>query len=230
VRTTACRLIVSTWKKSAARIPSAWAVRNSASSGRCGADPGRRQPRARSPRPWTARSDAPAGSTHPGFYGGPNVVLPCPMQHQLLQRGRRRCTPGVSTSSGVVPLPGDQAAVPAQQRPWGDQKDAAPAAAQEQRRQRGLPEPDCGLIADLTVDLSPQHRVLMSENEQLGVLAGVPAQQYRWHGQQRTSCSVQQRNDHLGSISAAAEELRPWIPTSGDDFPSPTVWSHADGS
>lgn len=61
----------------------------------------------------------------------------------------------------------------------------------------------------------------MSENEQLGVLAGIPAQQDRRHGQQRSSCSVQQRNDHPGSISAAEEELRTWAPTSGDDFPSP---------
>jgi hypothetical protein len=25
------------------------------------------------PRPWMARSDAPAGPAHPGFYGGPTV-------------------------------------------------------------------------------------------------------------------------------------------------------------
>ncbi|MDQ7802683.1 hypothetical protein Q5425_03000 [Amycolatopsis sp. A133] len=63
----------------------------------------------------------------------------------------------------------------------------------------------------------------MPENKQLSVLAGIPAQQDRQHGQQRTSCSVQQRNDHPGSISAAEVDLHTSAPTSGDDFPSPTT-------
>jgi hypothetical protein len=99
--------------------------------------------------------------------------------------------------------------VPAQQCPGGDQEYAAPPAAQ-------------GSDDSAAVNLSPQHRVLVSKNEQLGVLAGIPAQQDLRHGQQRTSCSVQQRNDHPSSISAAEEELRTWAATSGDDFPIPT--------
>ena len=75
---------------------------------------------------------------------------------------------------------------------------------------------------DWAVQLSPPHRVLVPQYEQFGVLGGVPAEQDRRQGQQRTSCSVQQRNDHPGSISTAAKELRTWAPTSGDDFPSRT--------
>lgn len=199
-------VIVSTWKKSAAMIPSTWAVRNSRQLGPVRRGAGSTPAACKISQTVDGAIRCPSRANSPlDSAVAPPWVLPRQPQHQLLQRGHRRWTPSASTSSDVVPLRSDKSAVPTQQRPWGDQEDTAPA---EQRRQRGQPKPVCWLITDRTVNLSPQHRVLMSENEQLGVLAGVPAQQYRRHGQQRTSCSVQQRNDHPGSISATAEELR----------------------
>jgi hypothetical protein len=111
----------------------------------------------------------------------PWVLLGQP-QCQLGERGRGGWAPGASASSGVVPLPGDHSAVPGQQSPRSDRKDTAPAAARQQRRQCSQPEPVSWLVADRTVELSPQHRVLVPQHEQFGVLGDVPAQQYRRHG------------------------------------------------
>lgn len=199
---------MSRWKKSAAMIPSARAVRNSRQLGPVQRGAGSIPAACRichtveeaigCPSPAKLALD----STMP-----PPRVPPRQAQHQPLERGRRGRSPSAPASSGEVPLPGDQPAVPGQQRPRRDRDNVPPAERGYQRRQHGQPQPVRGLVADRTPELPPHHRVLVPQHQQFGVLGGVPARQHRGNGQQPTSGLVQQRDDHPRSIPATTDPL-----------------------
>ena len=153
----------------------------------------------------------------------PPRVLPRQAQYKLLECCRSGRAASASPPVGVVPLAGDQPPVPSQQRPRRDWEDVPPVTARYQRRQRGQPEPVRGLVANRTVELSSQHRVLVPQHQKFGVLGSVPAQQHRWHGQQRTRGPVQQRDDHPRSIPATTGESARRLPSAAMTLRAPQV-------
>ena len=68
----------------------------------------------------------------------------------------------------------DQPAVPGQQRRWRNREDGGPAAAGYEPCQRGEPQPVSRPVPD-PAGVAAQHRVLVAEYEQLGILRQVAA-------------------------------------------------------
>jgi hypothetical protein len=89
------------------------------------------------------------------------------------ERLDRCCGCGTSgaLARGVIPRPGDEPAVPAEQRARGNREDLLPARAMHQSRQRGKPEPVCGLVTDRPGQLPTKHDVLVPQHEKLRTLA-----------------------------------------------------------
>lgn len=71
----------------------------------------------------------------------PTWILPGEPQHQSLHHTRRRRSPGPAPTLAVVPLPGDQLAVPRQQRPRRHREHLRPPMPGDQRGQRCEPQP-----------------------------------------------------------------------------------------
>ena len=80
-----------------------------------------------------------------------------------------------------VVLPAGQFAVPGQQGRWCHGKDRGPAAARYQPRQRGEPGPIWGLVPH-PPGVTAQYRVLVPEDQQLGILRLVPAERHDGQG------------------------------------------------
>ena len=74
-----------------------------------------------------------------------------------------------------VVLPGDQFAVPGQQRRGGHREDPGPLPPRDERGQRGEPGP-VGRLVTYPAGVPAQHRVLVPEHQQLGVLRLGPAE------------------------------------------------------
>jgi hypothetical protein len=91
--------------------------------------------------------------------------------------------PAGAPSRAVVPFRRDEPAMPRQQGAGRDREDPTPPAAGYQPGQRSQPEPVKGLIPDSVVDLTPQHRVLVPQHQQLRDLRRLAAQQYPGDGQ-----------------------------------------------
>ena len=81
--------------------------------------------------------------------------------------------------AGVIPLAGDEVAVPAQDRGRGDREDLRPVAAAHQPRQRRKPEPVGMIPPQAAAELAAQHLVLVAQHEQLGVLGPIRPGQHR---------------------------------------------------
>ncbi len=79
---------------------------------------------------------------------------------QFLDRCCGRRTSGLA-ARGVVPLPGDQPAMPGQNRGRSDRKDLCPAATGQQPGQGGQPQPVDGLLVH-PGDLAAQYGVLVA--------------------------------------------------------------------
>jgi hypothetical protein len=122
----------------------------------------------------------------------PARVFASQIKDELLDRRASGWPPGRASACAVVPLPGDESAMPGQDRRGLNREDVAPAAAGEQRGQRGEPETISRLVPDLTGDLAPQYGVLVPEHEQFGVFGGVTVQQHRGDGQQSSGQVIQQ--------------------------------------
>ena len=88
--------------------------------------------------------------------------------HELADRGCRGRPPG-TPSARVVPLACDQPPVPGEQRRRGHREYLAPPAPGDQLGQCREPQPVGRLVAD-PADLAAQHRVLVPEHQQLGIL------------------------------------------------------------
>jgi len=114
--------MVSTWTKSAARMPRAWAVRNCFQVGRCGGVRGRSRRRAGSATPWRRRS---GGRARLARAGAPARIAGCHPDHEPTDRGCRG-RPSGTPPAGVVPLVGDQPPVPGEQRRRGHREHLTP--------------------------------------------------------------------------------------------------------
>jgi hypothetical protein len=86
--------------------------------------------------------------------------------------------PSWPAPTGVVPLAGDEVAVPAQDRDRGDREVFRPPAAAHQPRQGRLPAPARMFRSQPAGQLAAQHLVLVAEHQQLGVLGQVRADQH----------------------------------------------------
>jgi hypothetical protein len=112
----------------------------------------------------------------------PAAVLSGQPQDQLPDGGRRAGSARTATR-GERPLPGDELAVPGQQRGGGDRKDLAPALPRDQPGQDRQPDPVGGLVAD-PGDLTAQHRVFMAQCQHFRVLGHAAAQHRSRHRDQ----------------------------------------------
>ena len=110
-------------------------------------------------------------------------------------RGRSSGTPPVR----VVPFACDQPPVPGQQRRRGHCEHLAPPAAGDQPGQCGKPQPVARLVAD-PADLAAQHRVLVPEHQEFGVLGHLTPGQHHQTAEQTANEQVDDREDHSAMI------------------------------
>ena len=89
-------------------------------------------------------------------------------------RAMLRTVAGLAPVARVVP-PGGEPAVPGQQCRGRHRKDPGPAPPRDEPRARGEPGPVGWLVPD-PARVPAQHRVLVPEHQQLGVLRLVPAE------------------------------------------------------
>jgi hypothetical protein len=153
-------MTVSTATKSTARAAWAWAVRNWRQVGpdRCGAGS---MPASREDLPDGGGGDAVAESDQFALHApvSPGGVLSCPAHHEVRDRRCGGWTSG-SAACGVVRFPGDERAVPGQERGGCDREDLGPAVARQQSGHRGQPHP-VGRCGAEPGDLAAQHGVLV---------------------------------------------------------------------
>jgi len=112
--------------------------------------------------------------------------------------GRRAAGPAART--GVV-LPRGQSAVPGQQRRGCHREDPGPLPARDKRGQYSEPGPVGVLVTDRAGGPA-QHRVLMPEHQQLGVLRLVPAEHQRNQAEQPAHQQVSDLQRHPNSQSS----------------------------
>jgi hypothetical protein len=191
---------VSTWTKSTARMPRAWAARNCfhVGPGRRGA--GQSQHHAGSATPW--RSDPVAELDELALHSPvpPRRVICCHADHEHADHGCRGRPPG-TPSARVIPLACDQPPVPGQQCRRGHRERLAPSPPGDQPGQCREPQPVGWLVAD-PADLAAKHRVLMPEHQELGVLGHLMPGHHHEAAKQTTNEQVDDRNDHSAMIPA----------------------------
>jgi hypothetical protein len=178
---------VSTWTKPAARTPRACAVRNclqvGARAAGCGAGPGSVQD-----PPHRGRCDPVA---EPGEFALPAPVPPHRIvgrdaDDELADRGLRGRPPGTPPVR-VSPCACDQAPVPGEQRRRGHRDHLGPPVPGDQPGQCRQPQPVARLVAD-PADLAAQHRVLVPEHQELGILGHLtPGQHHQQPSRRRMS-------------------------------------------
>lgn len=104
-----------------------------------------------------------------------------------------------ASSRGVVPLPGDEPAMPAEHRAWRGWEDLAPARTRYQPGQRGEPESVRRLVADRASQLPTKHSVLMPKHKQFRIPRRLTAEQHRRSGQH--PCTAETRSpEHALSL------------------------------
>jgi hypothetical protein len=113
------------------------------------------------------------------------------------RRGRSSGTPPVR----VIPFACDQSPVPGQQRRRGHREHLAPPAPGDQPRQCRKPQPAGWLVAD-PADLTAQHRVLVAEDQELGILGHLTPGQHHQTGEHTAQEQVDAREDHSVMIPA----------------------------
>jgi hypothetical protein len=149
------------------------------------------------PRRSTARGSLRAWSARRGSAGSPTAGSPSP--------GGRRSRRFSARSAGGRPGGGcscrtsaHQSAVPGQQRRGCHREDPGPLPPRDRRGQRGEPGPVGGLVPD-PAGGPAQHRVLMPEHQQLGVLRLVPAEHQRNQAEQPAHQQVSDLQRHPNS-------------------------------
>ena len=167
---------VSTWKKSTARIPAAWACRNCRHVGPArrgaGSMPGAR----RISQTVDCATVTPSFVPSPWIRRIPTADSPSPAGHQGGRCQAPRRPAGFAPVARVV-LARGQLAVPGQQRAWRHWADFGPAVAGYEPCQRGEPHPVRRLILH-PAGVPAQHRVLVPEHEQFSILRPVAAEQH----------------------------------------------------
>jgi hypothetical protein len=108
----------------------------------------------------------------------------------------------------VVPLAGDQLAVPGQQGARGDGEDAGPAVPGYQRGQSGKPEPVRRLVAHRRGQLSAQHRVRVPQYQHLRSIDASRCSSS--FGSDRSPRTVRYASDTI--ITTASQTIDPRVP------------------
>ena len=161
--------MVSTTKKSVAKMPLAWAARNCFQVG---------PPRGAGPRPWrrsTRRIElAEMRTPEPAKLAlnantSPAAVLPVETDDELDDLIAERGTSRASQGSPSLPLATRELPVPAQQG-LGRDEEAPPPPSREQPAERREDRSVRGPVADAAVELPLQHADLVAEHHQLDVL------------------------------------------------------------
>ena len=160
----------------------------------------------------------------------PRRILRRHADHELADRGCRGRPPG-TPPAGVVPFACDQPPVPGEQRRRGHREHLAPPAAGDQPRQCREPQPVARLVAD-PADLAAQHRVLVPQHQEFGILGHLTPGQHHQAAEQATHEQVDDRKDHSAMIPARqaaqarssnrAPQAEP-RPTTTDDGPIAAV-------
>jgi hypothetical protein len=114
----------------------------------------------------------------------PTRILLGQPQHQRLHRAGGRWPAWPPAALAVVPFDRDEPAVPREQGRGRDREHPRPSASREQRGQRSEPDPVQRLVPHRTGELPAQHRVLMPQHQQLGILGRASTQQHRQDRQQ----------------------------------------------
>ena len=125
----------------------------------------------------------------------PRWVVRSDADHELADCGCRR-RPAGGPSAGVVPFTCGQLPVPGEQRRRGNREHLAPLSAGDQPRLWGEPQ----LVAD-AADLAAQDRVLVPQDQELGILGHLTPGQHHGAAEQAAHKQVDGREDHSGMIS-----------------------------
>jgi len=112
----------------------------------------------------------------------PGGIVRGDADHELADRGCRG-RPSGTPSARIVPFTCDQPPVPGQQRRRSHREHLSPAMPGDQPGQCREPQPVARLVAD-PADLAAQHRVLVPEHQQFGVLGHLTPGQHRHRGEQ----------------------------------------------
>ena len=118
--------------------------------------------------------------------------------YELADRSRRGRPSGAPTAR-VIPLACHQAPVPGQERRRGHREHLAPPPPGDQPGQRREPQPVTRLVTD-PADLAPQHRVLVPEHQELGILGHLTPGQHRQTAEQTANEQVDDREEHSAMI------------------------------
>ena len=119
--------------------------------------------------------------------------------HQRADRGCRGRPPG--TRPRVIPCACDQPPVPGEQCRRGHPGHLTLPAPGDPPRQGREPPPVARLVAD-PADLAAQHRVLVPERQEFGILGHLAPGQHHQTAEQATYDQVEDRKDHSGMIPA----------------------------
>ena len=161
--------MVSTTKKSVAKMPIAWAARNSFHVGPL---------RGAGPRPWLSKypADRACRETDPepaklalNANTSPAAVLPAESDDELDDLIAERGTSRTSLGSPTFPLASRELPMPAEQGIGRDEK-ATPPPSREQPAERREDRSVRGPVANATMELTLQHPDLVAEHHQLDVL------------------------------------------------------------
>ena len=165
---------VSTCRKSTARMPVAWAVRNCRHVGPDRRGPGS-MPAARQDLPHGGRrhGDAELGQLAMDPAMSPQRILLRQANHQAGDARDRRRAPRVCAACSYRTCP-RPASLRCQARSVAGRhgEDPGPAPAGQEPCHRGEPHPVARLVP-YPADVSAQHRILVPEHEQLGILRPV---------------------------------------------------------
>ena len=92
-------------------------------------------------------------------------------------------------------MAGCQPAVPGQHRRRSHREHLRPVVPGDQPRQRGQPRPIRRLVPHAR-DLAAQHRILVAQNQQLGVFGQITTELYGQQAEQGTDDHVKEREEH----------------------------------
>jgi hypothetical protein len=194
---------VSTCTKPAARMPRACAVRNCLQVG-----PGRRgcwiDPGVMKDLPHCGRRDLVAGLDELAVHApvAPGGIIHRHADHERADRGCRG-RPSRTPPARIIPSTCDQPPVPGEQRRRCHGEHLCPATPGDQPGQCRTPQPVARLVAD-PADLTAQHRVLMPQHQQLGVLGHLTPASHHQASEQAARKQADDRENHPAMISNPA--------------------------
>ena len=148
------------------------------------------------------------GVAEPGEFAvdpavSPSAVLGGKPHDELADRGRCRWSARCRAPGRVVPFPSDKFAVPGQQCRRCDGKDRCPPVARDESGEGAEPEPVRWLVLRALSELAAEDRVLVSQDQELGVPGGLAAEQRSGDREQVAGHVVGQRDDHAGIVSTS---------------------------